>query len=325
MNRAIGKRYLAVLGGVLAVAAATAVSLAIEPNQQSGYGVPTHPTSVPSTSTGPGQVASTHRPTPHRSTVETPDTPETPAVARTSPTGLTATTGTPAPAVTSPEEPDDLLKRQDPLPDGVPEQVEFFLGGGTKDCSPEKPPEHPQIEGAAPVIEIPTELMLCFVGFNHSNPLTVTVTPPSGSAATTVLLPAGDYFLAKFRWLPGDPVGEYLITAEQEKLDAAVKFTLRHASSPRIWLARPPPEWPVAGTDIDLYLGGFPANRPTLLHLYDYHTARYRTSFTVPVGAIGEARVAIDTKLDDPPGCYGIISDLAYKPGDIAESVFCIK
>jgi hypothetical protein len=128
-----------------------------------------------------------------------------------------------------------------------------------------------------------------------------------------------------FRALPGDPLGQYLVTATQDKLDASLKFTLAHGSSPRLWLDAKRSERRPAGTDFDLYLSGFPANRPARIHLYDTYEGLYRTSFTVAIDAIGEAHAIVDTKSDDPPGCYGIISDLTHQPGDPVESVFCIK
>jgi hypothetical protein len=330
--RAHPGRYLAILVPALAVAAATTVTLASGFDEQPGPGVSRPTTSVPSGSTHPEPgtpaAAATASPT-HGHPAATGGTPDPAAATPTMPghpaTGTRPPLSTTPPASSAPgaAEPDDLLKRNEPLPAGVPEQVEFFLGGGDQDCTGDAPAGSPQIGGVPPVVEIPVIVHLCIYGFDLAKPPAVTVTHPSGLVTTAALRADGDYLWTAFSGLPGDPIGMYIVTAVQGKLEAAVKFELRHASSPRISLV-----WPVdpapAGADFDLYLGGFPANQPTPMHLYDYATGQYRTSFTVAVDPIGEAHVVIDTKPDDPLGCYGLISGLAHKPGEVVDTVLCV-
>ncbi|BCB78193.1 hypothetical protein Pflav_046030 [Phytohabitans flavus] len=295
-------RYLAVLASVLAVAAATAVALASRSSDQPQHGVvPQHLASVPGTPAEiPSQIptagqlptSDTPEPLPHPSTAD-----RTSASARTG--GPTTSSGNTAPATTSTsaEEPEDLLKRQDPVPDGVAEQVEFFLGGGSEDpCTGEFGPPHITGDKSA---EIPSEPILCFYGFKESQPLTVTITDPARHETTVVLQSTDSYFWTEVRVLPINPLGLYSVRAEQVSNSASHEFTLRRASSPRLLLAAPPVAV-ATGDDVNLYLGGFPPNSPTLLHLYNATTGHYRTSFTAPVDAHGEAHIVIDTKPDDP-------------------------
>jgi hypothetical protein len=317
-------RYLGVLASALAVAAATIISLTAGSSPRPDHDATPHPTSVPD---APTDIPSRIPPAPHLPTSGAPQPPPNPPVAaQTTPASRTTTTSTPAPATPSAgaKEPEDLLKRQDPVPDGVAEQVQFFLGGGRDpDCTPDYAGP-PYITGADKIVEIPTALILCFYGFKEALPLTVTFTDPSRPETTVLLPPAENFFWTEFRGFPTDPVGPYSVRAEQDALNASLEFTLQHANSPRLLLVRPP-EPTEAGVDVDLYLGGFPPDSQTLLHLYNADTRRYRTSFTAPIDAFGEAHVVIDTKPDDPPGCYGIISPLTYDPGVIPESGFCIE
>ncbi|MET8152414.1 hypothetical protein ACIBSW_18615 [Actinoplanes sp. NPDC049668] len=338
-------RYLAALAGFVVAATATAVSLRVDSEHRSVRGVPQPPAVAPS---GPVQVAPTGSTTATQGPI--PGTPHPPALnptRTTPPTGgttssppapvattqapTTQTPTTPAPTATSPdaEEPEDLLKRRDSLPEGVPEQVSFFMGGGS-DCFGQESGS-PYIAGVAETAEIPTGIVLCFHGFDHQpdgtgfKPLDVTIAAPSGAVTTMTLLPTGNYYATRFPVLPGDPLGKYQVTARQEKLEAGLGFTLTRGSSPRFWLDAPHNEPRLLGTDLDLYLGGFPANRPARFHLYDAQSRLYRTSFTVAVDAIGEAHAVIDTKSDDPPGCYGIISDLTQQPGKEIKYRFCLR
>lgn len=199
------------------------------------------------------------------------------------------------------------------------------MGGGDTDCL-EQVFGSPDIVGAAETVEIPTRIVLCFYGFDYQlKSLAVTITAPSGAVTTMTLLPTGTYYSTRFPALPGEPLGKYQVTAKQEKLEAFLGFELTRRSSPHFWLDAPQSESQPLGTDFDLYLGGFPANRPARFHLYDAQSRLYHTSFTVAVDAVGEAHAVIDTKSDDLPGCYGIISDLPQKPGKEIKYRFCLS
>jgi hypothetical protein len=153
----------------------------------------------------------------------------------------------------------------------------------------------------------------------------VTIAPP-GRAASAETLPAVNddisTFARHFPRLPGAPLGTYRISARQGTVTAEREFVVRRASDPRLWLDRPVNA--PAGVDVHLYLGGFPPGRTTSLDLYGTEPPRYLTSFPVRVDADGEAHAVIDTKPDDPTGCYGVSHPLLYDPGVPSDAVFCL-
>jgi hypothetical protein len=321
-------RQVAVLTSTFAVTAATTLWLVTTSPPDASPGARGDTTVAPSSTVGAGHLAGPTSP----STTTAPRDPAT-AGPRELPGSGQAAAG-PRPTAAPPagggtasptgRVPDDLLKRQGQLPEGVPAQVEFFLGGGP-DCQFSDGVGPPRIVGVADVEEIPDMLVLCFMNFDSALPLTVTLVPPVG-ATTSVVLPASSSFEGVFsHWYPrlsGDPVGRYRVSGHQQALDASIEFTVRRATEPRLWLDRPFDQPP--GIDVHLYIGGFPPSRSASLHLYDAGSGRYRTSFAVPVDARGEAHAVIDTKPDDPPGCYGVSSPEVYDPQVPAEGAFCI-
>jgi len=239
----------------------------------------------------------------------------------------TEDTGSPA----TPEA--DLLDRVGRRPDGIPDQIEIFIGGDGG-CFNEDPTGRPEIVTSGVPEELPDRAHICLLNFDQAKPLRVTLTPPVGPARTTTL-PALDLsqqsdFGTSFLLSPSDPTGTYRVSAEQGDKKASNEIVAVRPESPKLWLDTPRPDV-VAGDDIDIYLGGFPPGRPATLHLYGSdrigQEQPYRTSFTVPVDADGAGHVVIDTKPDDGLGCYGFTTNAvrACRPDSPCPIVeFCI-
>jgi hypothetical protein len=228
--------------------------------------------------------------------------------------------GTPTPSPTSEQ---SLLQRVGPVPEGVADQVDFFLGGD-QICPSDGEPGPPAVGGLVRVAEIPREGYLCFENFDPFAPLDLTVTVPGGGQDAMTLPPTGSTeqeFIHAYFLLPGSSLGAYRVHAEQGDLSVSAEFTVRRASRPLMLVHA---EGNRPGIDVDVYLGGYPARRTATLHLYGGEQMRYRTSFTVPVDAHGEAHAVIDTRRGDPTGCYGVSSPEVYDSSRPALTTFCI-
>ncbi|GIF75469.1 hypothetical protein [Asanoa siamensis] len=218
----------------------------------------------------------------------------------------------------------DVLKRQDPLPPGVREQLEFFVGGGSE-CGGQFG-DVPEIAGVTAVQEIPSRTRLCFLGFNQEQPLALTIVEPGGRTLVHDLTPPADVeadFLYRFPRTPGERLGDYHVRAVQGEVAVTLDFTVRRATAPRIWVDHRPGMIP--GDDVHVFVGGFPPNRTVDLLLYGGEERRYRTSIPVSVDGNGEGHVVLDTKLDDAVGCYGVTHPLVYAVEDEVRSLFCLR
>jgi hypothetical protein len=221
-----------------------------------------------------------------------------------------------------------VLQRHDPLPDGVPEQVSFWLGGGGVCFEDEDGP--PRIRPQAGLV-VPTEFLLCFPGFDHAGPLQVTITPPAGRPATVALRAPGggeQSFFYRSPRLPGHPLGEYRITARQAGTVVRASFRVVAPDGPRLWVEQPVNRR--LGAVVHMYVAGFAPNRTIHLNVYGGEPFGYRTSVPLRVGADGGGHVGIATAADDPPGCYGVshpdLGDSSdYDPEHLSTNTFCVE
>lgn len=195
-------------------------------------------------------------------------------------------------------EPESPLDQEDTPPEGVEAQLGFFTPGPGPFCP---------LAGSEPAVgfdfterEITQDLTICPVAFGPGE-LDVQVAMPDGSVRQS-----GS---RQWKWttLPGDPLGEYVVTATQGAVQATGSFTVTAASSPRILaLTKSAPP----GETFLIALAGFQPGQD--LHLYGAGTCEdnapgwcFRTTLPPPeLDARGEAYYQIPTEPDDPTGAY---------------------
>jgi hypothetical protein len=255
------------------------------------------------------------------STPAAPVDPPTPVPTPTGPERTVTGTATIGPSAASPSgsttpADGDLLKSVEPAPPGAVAQVEIFMGAGPE-CRDVSEPGPAAVTQPSETQYIPGEIIGCFENFNQDAQLSVFLTPPVGQARYEILPALGPMavYTFKHRLVPGDPVGTYRLWAEQGAVQASTEFTVALPPGPRVWVEEP--VFGVVGVDVNVHLGGFPPRRPATLYVYGSDSGlhlRYRTSFTVPVNDRGEAHILVDTKPDDPTGCYAITSPLIPPP-----------
>ena len=238
-----------------------------------------------------------------------------------------AATPTPTP---SPSAPGSLLKRADPVPEGVAEQVRFFLGGDGI-CMEDSDRVDPHITGVWDGMERPFESDVCFHDFDLGQTLFVTLAGPDGLGKEMEVeferVSAYETFHLRLE-PPGLVPGRWRLEVRQSGAYTSTEYTVRRATEPRAWVENQMNDRTrEAGEDVRYFLGGFPANRTVRLDLYRIEGRGYLTSIPVAVDGNGEARGVLRTEPDDPPGCYGISHPLLYPkgPADVSFEVFCLE
>ncbi|MFG1604522.1 hypothetical protein [Actinoplanes sp. NPDC049265] len=189
------------------------------------------------------------------------------------------------------------LQERDPRPSGVPEQVEFFFGGGPECFDPEA--TRPRIEMASKPL-IPTEFLLCFLGFDQHRPLGVTITPPGGRP---VSFTATDDFFFPRPIRPSDRAGGYRVAARQGDRQAEQVFTVTRPERPRLWLDRGHGQIDHS-VDLNLYYAGYPANGTVDFDVY--REDHFYSTFRVHADAMGGGHAVLRTGGDLPDACWGI-------------------
>ncbi|WP_433361028.1 hypothetical protein ACQPZX_27755 [Actinoplanes sp. CA-142083] len=222
----------------------------------------------------------------------------------------------PAPPPANPAGPqtadlDRLLDQDGTVPDGVAAQLNFFLGGGPECPDGELEQDEPPQVSTRQFTEIPSVPNFCFRGFDVARDVRIVVTTPTGSA--TMTLKARWQSLGGFAYPvpPGSPTGRYRVRATQGSRSADTEFQVRRASTPTMWIHRRNAD---LGETVDVYLGGFPPNKPADLHLYVCLPLRYRATTTVAIDRNGEGHLALHTTAATEPNCYAMNSPLIYTP-----------
>ena len=198
---------------------------------------------------------------------------------------------------------------QQPLPEGVPDQVNFFFGGGPECWDTEGRQRPARIELAAGTV-IPSRFLICFRGFRKSRSLKITLTPPGGGQVVSRTLPAvgrddsqEQGFMYEWPRLPAHRSGQHRITARQGDTVVTKLINVTRPTRPRLWVDRP--NFLVTpGTDVHMYYAGFPPDSTVGFHLYVGEG--YRATFDVPTDAFGGGHAVLHTGADPPSGCYGI-------------------
>lgn len=202
---------------------------------------------------------------------------------------------------------DEMLQRDQAPPDGVAEQLEFFVGGGPE-CPPNQDPDA-MVVAAPEVVTIPSAPLFCLLEFRGDLPVTFEVTTPTGATFTKTLPPDWDATTEPvFPFPPGSPEGRYTVDARQGNDHTRTTFAARRTDHPTMAIA---PLRAAAGSTIDVFFGGLAPGKATDVHLYacagpaDGRGSHfYRATHTVTANAAGEARLALHTSRSTPATCY---------------------
>jgi hypothetical protein len=239
-----------------------------------------------------------------------------------------------------------VLKRRNLPPQGVERQVTFGAAGDSL-CYPKTrvqiifdrrpfPPPAEGVEGgfvppnryAEP--EVGEGFWICPAGFDLTKSLRVAVTDPTGKTQVKVLPPKNPNRSNQSLWQwdprPGDPLGEYRVTATQGELHAERTFRLHPASKPNISLVATdiPPQ---PGDDLRVMLVGFNPRERVRLNVYGLDAEQgggkynYMTSVYIRVGPTGDAIFPLATGRDDPRSCGVLRVDIPAGPLDTG---YCI-
>ena len=185
------------------------------------------------------------------------------------------------------------------------------------------------------VLEVPTTLEICFVGFSSS--------PDAGQLLVEIVSPGGDVVHSRaftsqdFEWtddvpslfyspIPGDQKGEYTVEARQGAASATWNFDVTLADTPSILgmygnYYENAPNLPDAlpkhhfrtGEIVRVAFGGFAPDEDVAAHFYgpepvDYPRPKvdYFESRSFRVDAVGEGIFEFKVSESFPRGCYRI-------------------
>jgi hypothetical protein len=275
---------------------------------------------------------STAAPSPTRTTTAPP--------ASTSPTGSSSSsTATTSEALAHPDIP--ILQQRRPAPDGVLDQMLSTFGGAGGDslCDTASRILHPgRIDKPTvaigtdqrpnfAVLEVAHPIQLCLWRFEAGHPIHVSIRDPNGRVTTSLGYPpsrppCSDNCYSHVNWaaVPGDPLGDYDVTAVQGLLRAVGMVRVVPATMRRLL---------VVGNGIDeqeyqtfqrgeavrIAIAGYGPRRGVQLFVYytperalqlNVPTLRFLTWIQLRAGSHGGVTYDLRTVADDRPGCYAL-------------------
>ncbi len=246
-----------------------------------------------------------------------------PAETTTQPSTTVPATSTskPAAATTSTTE-GSVLKRRDTRPGGVEELGKPYLGGPPAHgfaCSfPENPPPTGPALQVTPKMVLGEATIICLSKFTGTAKVTVQVKRADATTWSAQVSPtAGDDGTlpsVEFATFPGDPTGTYTVTATQGTLKATGTFAVGYAVDQHILVVAESPGRGVAsvarGKTVRIGLAGWKAGQKVELSLHysssttSVENAKFITLISVTVDARGQKVHTLQTRTDDPRGCY---------------------
>jgi hypothetical protein len=251
-------------------------------------------------------------------------------------TALSTTTATRTVPTTT-EDPGSVLAQALARPDRVASLMDVDTGGaGGLTCGEISEEIHEPTVVLSVVrpfsvttVEWISRLDTCLVGFAHDAPIDVTIDVPGGKTKHRRASPCDQDCPPSVVWavMPGDPLGDYAITAVQGNLRATGVVHMRSTSPPH---ARAPERSLMVvtdsgvpdvngrvtvrpGTTIVIVIVGFQPRQ--LVDLVFYYTRegpqqlyprglRFKTYVLVKTDLLGNAIYRLQTSPRDPPGCY---------------------
>lgn len=276
-----------------------------------------------------------------RSTTTAPTTADAPTPTTShSTTTLQETTTSSAAVVTTGSETTAItesspLKRRDVPPEGSLAQFEWYEEGNGP-CEGFGTPNVPMVRfhlypdpliqsdshTESSVVSIGRFMYMCVLGFGDITPV-LHIQDPDGTVHTRQDGGGYGWFSpgnagVAWRALPGDPLGDYLITATGDGSVAEAVLSVVPASEPGIVVMEPtepgiPPglagyAYGPAGTTFTFAIFGFPPEQTVPVYLYFEETSGNHVYLTelraVQVSAAGTAYFDVVTRVDDPTGHY---------------------
>jgi hypothetical protein len=225
---------------------------------------------------------------------------------------------------------ESALRRRDSRPGDVKAQADYFSGGPPpvgQNCQfdTDPPTTGPAVK-VGPTMELGEATTICLYNFTSGTTVRVEIRRPDGQAGVDQVPfsePVGDEIPPNtvFATMAGDPVGTYTVTATQGSLQATAAFTVGYATLTNLVVAESPgrgvPSSP-RGTPIRIGLAGWAPGQAIDLLLY--HSASpdpsegagvaptFITLVPVVMDAHGQRLHVLQTRTDDPTGCYVVNS-----------------
>ncbi|MFI5953770.1 hypothetical protein [Cryptosporangium sp. NPDC051539] len=223
--------------------------------------------------------------------------------------------------------------RQGQRPAGIPDQLDYYAGGG-RPCELIEQlidtsitqifPMHATLTG--PVL-VPDTLDLCLVAFDPNSSIQLRLTGPSGAVVLDeTLAPEGTdlpFRLWPYRTLILDgqwTEGRYHVQATQGATQRSIDIDVAYTRVPTLVSIFGESGYPpdnsmfVTGETVRVALGGFPASSTVPVRLYGNrtdvaHPLTYLRSIPVTTDAHGQARLSIPVDANLPRGCYRIFQE----------------
>ena len=262
----------------------------------------------------------------------------------TSPRGVGGTTTTAVtradgiPTSTSPPSGVGGLGRRETPADGAPGQFAARIGAGPGPCYERRDrpkavvPNHVVLGGQGTTGSV-VHAVLCFEGFAADTPVDVRVDFPDGRTKNITVPNLTPKFAdpedsSRLHWYvqPGDPLGDYQVSATQRGERIKGSFRIQPVSGRYIYVL-PPNLIPLAegppGTTVSVILLGFEPSAPVDFYVYRQldpgGTFGFVSSSQARVDGAGQGRANLSTSPNDPPGTYCVIlreRALSSRPGD---------
>jgi hypothetical protein len=260
-----------------------------------------------------GQAPSTTVPEPVTTTTAEPTT------------STSATTRAPAQTTTTEA---SVLRRRDGRPADVAAQADYYLGGPPPHgfaCENDAKPATSPPNGALAITFVAPKMVageattICVGNYEVGVPVKFQVTVGGRSVwQAEVAKPEADLGpSAVFATMPLDPTGAYTVTVTQKDRRVTKTFQLEIARNQPILVVAESPGRGVArttrGKPVRIGLAGWTARQRVELVLYRSTStepgggkvpASFITRFTVTVDANGQQVHVLQTRADDPTGCY---------------------
>lgn len=164
-----------------------------------------------------------------------------------------------------------------------------------------KPDDIPSAEALFTPWEVAQRQRICFGGFWPDQPVFIEITYPDGTVETGKVMPQDG---VTWNAMPGEPLGEYVLIAQQDGRRAEARFSVVPPTGHNILVM---PESASPGTTFSVAIAGYAPNTSVSLSLYK--KAPWEADYITTLGEAitddrGEAIIQVRTLESDPEGEY---------------------